>query len=330
MKRTLCTSLVALALGTNAYGQEAAAKKKAKAAKTTEVAPAPYVVPPEPLAPVFEGEAPVLFGHIWASYTEDNLALDEAVVGLNKQFDSRYSMRLSLKAVADRAYAWEAWVNAAGLFTDADWAKVGLQFLPYVKAVQTGTGAAWLAPVFTTQAGLLPERDGALSYGAKFGSFQLVFSARNDVPADKHHTYNLTLGLEATEWLKLLLAAEHSALTGDHTFVYGALVNAAGASVAAELGFQDAKDSDADDRTSFGLTGAYAFNDTWGAYAQFVSGDSAWQDSAKFKQSVALGPYVALNSYLKVALLAHSKEAEGEDGEYETVNGLTLKAEASL
>ena len=268
------------------------------------------------------------FGHVRGTYTEDNLALDEAVVGVSKEYDAKYSAKASIKATTEKAHVYEAWVNAAGVFSTADWLKVGLQPLPYVNAVQGHTDTAWLGAVYTSQAGLVPERDGGFAYGLKGSGFSLALSARNDVPADKYHTYGVTVGYEATAWLKALLTAEQSAKTEDKVFVGGLLVSAAGAAVAAEYGVQDSKEGE--DRTSFGLTGTYAFSEAVGAYAQYVSGDETWQASTKYKQSVAFGPYTHLNQSIRVALLVQAKEELKEGDDTETKQGLSLKAEVKL
>jgi len=265
------------------------------------------------------GEEVKQFGHLRASYSEDNLSLNEALIGLSKDYDAHYSVLASLKVTPEKAYLYEGYVKANELLGH-DVAKVGLQKLPYSSL--TGVDTAWLGSQFITQAGVLPERDGAVVYGYNFGVVNVAASVRNDVPVDKHQTYGLTVNGSIVPWLQGVASAEHSDATKDNTYVSGLLAKGFGATGLLEYALQDTKQGS--DKASWGLTGTYAFSDKHGAYAQYVSGDKAWQDRG-FVRTYAVGPYTSLNQNIRVALVGGAKEYVEE-----TKSNLAIRVEASL
>ena len=297
-------------------------KPKAAPAKAE---PAPVIAPAEPAAK----STPVVYGHVWGSYSEDDMSVSEAVIGLRHDFDATYSGDVSYMSDGAKTSLHSANIKASNVL-GKDSLTVGLQPQTYLSLVESSLGTRWLGATLAEATGLLPARDAGFTYSLDLAPVSLAVHARNDLPKDKHHTYGALLGFEMTSWLKAVLEAEHSALTEDRLFNVALLAKGEGLSAAIELAHKDFKEDEVTkDFSSFGVTADYLFTGTKvSVYGQFLSGDDEFK-KANYEHSFAVGPTLALNDNVKAALLFQTIEPN-KDSKEDRKDGLVLKGSVTL
>lgn len=291
-----------------------------------------------------EVKSPKAYGHVWAGYSEDNFTADEVVLGLTQAYDETYSADVALvygptgAEGQNEVSLYVANVSAKGTLMESDLLVAGLQYQSYVGLLETTLGTAWLSPVFAVATGLLPEHDAGFTYGLSAVGLNVVASARNNVPADKHQTFGLLVSHDPAAWLKVVLAAEHNSVNKDRIYNAAVVANAAGLKAGLEYAVQaphqENGQPDVKDTASYGLTADYSLATKYSVYAQYLTGDDQFKEASGYENTIVAGPEVALNKSLKVAALYHAVSAKTLDdaGEEktETKDGVTLKLAAVL
>jgi len=318
------TSLFALlAMSSLAFGQAKATKPKAKPEPVKAAEPAQAYQ--EPAA-----AKSTVYGHVWGAYTEDDMSVSEGVLGLSRAFDATFSGNISYYSDGAKTGLYSANVKAANLL-GKDSFTAGLQPQTYIGLVDVSLGTKWLGASLLEAAGFLPARDAGFTYRMDYAPFMFAAHIRNDKPKDKRQTYGLLYGVDVADWLNATLEVEHSALTDEQLYNLALLAKTGDLSAALEFAHKNYKEDEIEDFAGFGLTANYQISGTkFSVYGQFLSGDEEFK-KAKFKHTVAFGPTMALNDYIKAALLFQSVEKEtGKDGKEDREDGVVLKGAVSI
>lgn len=281
---------------------------------------------------VANADAPVVFGHVYAGHANETFGFDQAVLGASYKYDEQYSAEVAVDAAApkDASILFLANAKAKGLLLSSDSLHdtliVGRHYGTYTDFVYDNLGTQWIGANFAQGAKLQSETNDGFVYGAKYHALDVQLSASNSAVAHKS-IYGGLASLRLAEGLLHVAGGyQYNAATEDALCQGAVIVHKQGAKLALEYAHQHNKVDAVVDRTSYAATGTYAVNDRYGAYAQYMTGDAAFQAVSLNKYSVSAGPTIAANKYVKVAGLFTSSRAL--DNSY--ANGIGLRLAASF